>query len=502
MGTMVAISIVVGNWANAANFSEQDLAYMPATTQIELFKRGVITPVDVLKAQIALYEAHEETINVVTVEYFDDAMKAAEEATRRYADGTFRELEGITVGVKDEHCVVDWRVTQGSLVHENDPPCTENHPMIEKLRDAGAIFTVQTTVPELYLNVNASNKLWGDTRNPWNPAFSSGGSSSGSGGALAAGFSTLATGSDMGGSIRVPSSLNGLYGYKPVAGEYHNNETTSYHSNSGPMARTFTDMLMMHNVMNGKGKHSPNAFVNKRLPLTYPSIAGKKIAYVGGMGIAEPVDQVKQRMDDAIAVFEAAGATVDRIDLDLGLDQDEVSPSFRNTVLSGAMGAGFATYEPHLDKMMPYAQSFIKQAVGGDFGKQNLAEAEELVKELYATIADAVFEQGYDVLILPVLATPHIAYNYDWTLGPDIVEDGRTYNKTLPGFYTIPFNFLNWMPVVAVPTGLTDKNMPVGMQIVAPSFETEKAMQFAYHYSLVAPKFFSGELFPTYEEIE
>ena len=411
-------------------------------------------------------------------------------------------MEGITVGVKDEHCVKGWRITQGSLVHKDDPPCEADSVHIAKLREEGAIFSIQTTTPELYLNVNAHNKLWGETKNPWNPAMSSGGSSSGAGGALAAGFCTLATGSDMGGSIRVPSILTGVYGYKPAAGEYHNDETTSYYSNSGPMARTFTDMLLMHNIMNGKGPHSPNAFPNKRLPLTYEGIEGRKIAYVGGMGIAEPVSEVKKRMDDAIEVFEKAGATVDVIDLDLGLKQEEISPTFRNMVLSGAMGGMFSTYEKHLDKMMPYAQSFIKQAIGGEFGKDNLAESEALVKRLYALIADEVFEKGYDVLILPVLVTPHIPYNYDWTVGPDLVEDGRTYNKTLPGFYTIPFNFLNWMPVVAVPTGLTQKNMPVGMQIVAPSLKTEKAMQFAYHYSLHAPKFFTGDLFPTYKELK
>ena len=171
-------------------------------------------------------------------------------------------------------------------------------------------------------------------------------------------------------------------------------------------------------------------------------------------------------------------------------------------MLSGAMGAGMATYAEHMDKLMPYAQSFVKQAAEGDFGKQNLAEAEHLVKDLYKRIVDQVFAKGYDVMLVPTLGSPHMGNQFDWTVGPDHIEDGKNFTKTIPGLYTIPFNMLNWMPIVNVPTGLTRKNMPVGMQIVAPSFETETVMRFAYAYSKGGPKFFEGDLFPTYKEVD
>jgi hypothetical protein len=99
----------------AAEFTQKELAYMPATLQIELFKRGTISPVDVLKAQKAEYDRTEEKVNAVTVAYFDNAMKMAEASAKRYADGSYRPLEGITVGIKDEHYDKGWVVTQGSL---------------------------------------------------------------------------------------------------------------------------------------------------------------------------------------------------------------------------------------------------------------------------------------------------------------------------------------------------------------------------------------------------
>ena len=148
------------------------------------------------------------------------------------------------------------------------------------------------------------------------------------------------------------------------------------------MLRTFRVMVLMNNAISGAGKYSPSAFPNKPLPLEYASIEGKKIAYVGGMGIVEPISEVQNSIREAIALFEKAGATVDVVHLDLGLSQEEISPRFRDMVLSGAMGAGMASYESHFDKMMPYAQSFIQQAANGDFGKENLVAAELLVKDL------------------------------------------------------------------------------------------------------------------------
>ena len=484
------------------NISDKDLAYMPATTLLELFKQGFVTPVDLLKAQIEEFNKTNEIVNAVTYTHFDVAMQQAEESMERYMNGTHRPLEGITVGVKDEHYDMGWKVTQGSLVHMDDPPKEEADPIVKKLKEAGCVLSMQLTVPELYLGVAADTKAWGVTKNPWNPRFTPGGSSSGSGAALAAGYCTLATGSDMGGSIRVPSGQCALYGYKPSAGQYHNADLTSYYSNSGPMARTFEDMVLMHNVISGPDPYSPNAFKMEPLPLVYPSIQGRKIAYVGGMGIIEPINDVQKALEAAFKVFEAQGAIVERVGLDLGMAPEDISPKFRDMVLSGAMGAGMATYAEHLDKMMPYARSFIEQAASGGFGSSNLAKGEVLVKDLYARVVDTVFSRGYDVMVLPTVGSPHMGNQFDWTIGPDHIEDGRNYTKTIPGLYTIPFNMLNWMPVVAVPTGLTQKHMPVGMQIVGNSFDTEKVMRFAYAYSKGAPKFFKGDLFPTFEEVD
>ena len=119
--TISGLFFVAGT-SNAAEFTQRELAYMPATLQIELFKRGDITPLDVLKAQKAEYDRTEEKVNAVTVAYWDNAMEMAEASGQRYKDGSYGPLEGITVGIKDEHYDEGWVITMGSLIHKNDPP--------------------------------------------------------------------------------------------------------------------------------------------------------------------------------------------------------------------------------------------------------------------------------------------------------------------------------------------------------------------------------------------
>ncbi|MGI9428210.1 MAG: amidase family protein, partial [Bythopirellula sp.] len=237
--------MVVCTKVDAVEFTRTELAYMPATLQIELFKRGDITPIDVLTAQKAEYDRTEEKVNGVTVAYWGNAMKMAEESAKRYVDGTYRDLEGITVGIKDEHHDKGWVVTQGSLIHKNDPPKEYADPIVTKLKAAGAIPVLQTTVPEFYLNFVTETRAWGVSRNPWNLKYAVGGSSGGSGASLAAGYVTLATGSDMGGSIRIPSAFNGLYGIKPAFGYVHTDLPMAHFSGTGPIAKTFGDMVSM-----------------------------------------------------------------------------------------------------------------------------------------------------------------------------------------------------------------------------------------------------------------
>lgn len=479
----------------AAEFTQRELAYMPATLQIELFKRGHISPVDVLKAQKVEYDRTGEKVNAVTFAHWDTAMKMAEDSAERYKDGTYRVLEGITVGIKDEHHDAGWVVTQGSLIHKNDPPKKEADPIVSKLKVAGAIPVLQTTVPEFYLNFVTATRAWGVTRNPWNLKYAVGASSGGSGAALAAGYVTLATGSDMGGSIRIPSALNGLYGIKPAFGSFHTDLPMAHFSTSGPMARYFQDMVLMYNVIAGPGPYSVNVMSSPVFPLMYQPVTGLQIAFLGGMGITEYSKDVAKAMDEAIKVLEKQGAEVDRITFDFELTES-LTEAFGQIALAGSMGGMFAGYANDTDQMTHYAKHFIDKSVQGGYGNKQLMDGENLTKRMYAMLVDEVYKKGYDVVIVPTLPTSHVPADYDFTSDEALTEDGITFPKAVGMQYTLPFNMLNWNPVASVPAGISSQGMPIGMQIVGKPHDTQTVLQVAYAYSKGGLKLYIGDAFP------
>jgi hypothetical protein len=205
-----------------------DLIYASTADLLKRYRRRELSPVEVLEAQIERYSEVEPLINACTYTHFDSARKAAKTSEQRYKNKTARPLEGITVALKDEYDVTGWITTAGSNVLK-DNVATSNHPAVDKLIQAGAVLHMQTTVPEMYFAAVTWTDLWGVTRNPWNLKYTVGGSSGGSGAALAAGMTTLATGSDMGGSTEFPVPSMAFTGSSlPMGGTHRHRAPPSF----------------------------------------------------------------------------------------------------------------------------------------------------------------------------------------------------------------------------------------------------------------------------------
>jgi Asp-tRNA(Asn)/Glu-tRNA(Gln) amidotransferase A subunit family amidase len=498
LGVGVLGTAALSSWgvpfASAATFTDDELIYMSAAELIPLFKSRKLSPVEVLKAQIARYKKVNDDINCITYTHFYNALRQAKESENRYKNGTARTLEGITIGVKDEHHDAGWIVTQGSKLFKNDK---KDHAdvIVAKLKAAGAVLPIQTMVPEFYLNGVTWSDLWGVTRCPWNLEYTVGGSSGGSGGALAAGLCTLATGSDMGGSIRLPCAYNGLYGFKPPFGRVHSDLPLSYFSGSGPMARTFDDMVMMQNAISGQAPYGPSTLPKLEMPMNYPGIKGMRIAYSPGLGLT-PLDKDTQGgMTKASTVLSDLGVEVEEVSIDPGFTLEELIEIFSIGVLSGPMGGMLAKLADRVNGMTTYAAYFVKRASSRDYNNLSLFEYERRMKNFHTRIANAVFNKGYDALLMPTLATPHIPADFDFT------KDNYTLNeKELPGLFigalTLPWNILNWYPVVNVPTVLSSQGMPMGMQIIGKPYDDQKVFQIAHNYDAAAPRLFTGDLTP------
>lgn len=467
------------------------LCYASVDELKALFKAGKASPVDLLKAQIKRIEALNPKINCITYSFFDQALKDAKQSEERYRNGTARPLEGITVALKDEvgHLRSGWRTTQGSLIFKDSPPATENGPIVDMLEAAGAIMPFQTTVPELYLFLGASTRAWGTTRNPWNLEWTPGGSSAGSAAALAAGFATLAMGSDMGGSIRIPCSQCGLYGFRPPFGRVASSEIPF--STSGPMARRIDDLVHLQNAIVGPSEKIMAA-IRPRLdyPAQYPDISGWRVAVDWGSGIAEIIPSVKEAMLKGIKTLRAAGCIVEEVDCGFSKKDRHV---FVHGLMSSSMGTMIEIANANRELLSPYMVEILDQV--GALGPRQAEEAEELLERYHRQVQQRVFGRGYRVLLMPTMATPLV--------GADMFKSRETIKEPWVGAglgfaLTWHWNLLNRYPIVDVPLGVVEDRMPTGMQVIGQTFSDLDPFQFAANWARLQSPLFADGRFPSF----
>ena len=248
-----------------------DLCYLSATTALRLFRSRELSPAELTEAVIARAEAVEPAINAFAATYYEQALAQARAAAERYAGkgDPPRPLEGLLVAVKEEAPIAGQLNTLGSLPLR-DVVAPETAVFVQRILDAGGIVHARTTTPEFSCAPVTWTKLWGVTRNPWHLDYSPGGSSGGSGAALAAGSTMLATGSDIGGSIRIPASFCGVVGFKPPYGRVPEVEVFNldHYCHEGPMARTVADCALLENVIAGP---DPSDVASLRPKLVIPA---------------------------------------------------------------------------------------------------------------------------------------------------------------------------------------------------------------------------------------
>ena len=223
---------------------------LTASDALAAMRARDLSPVELLESVIGRAEAVEPSVNAFAERRFEQASVAAGASADRYAAGArIRPLEGLPVALKEEVPVRGWQMRYGSLAIDEVAETTS--PLAERILKAGALVHARTTTPELSCAGYTHSKLWGVTRNPWNTEVTVGGSSGGSGASLAAGSSTLASGSDIGGSIRLPSSINGVVGFKPPHGRVPVDPPFNLdrYCHDGPMARTVADCALFENVL-------------------------------------------------------------------------------------------------------------------------------------------------------------------------------------------------------------------------------------------------------------
>ena len=274
---------------------------------------------------LGMIDAHNPELNAFVAVDADRAVADADAIDRRVAAGDDPgPLAGIPIGVKDTEDALGFRTTRGSaaLMAFSDPGAANGDSiLVERLKEAGCVVVGKTNTPELAWKADTTNALFGVTRNPWDTRLSVGGSSGGTAAAIAAGMVPLATGSDGGGSIRIPAAVCGLSGFKPSLGRIPHGGDQSpdwgHLSSKGPMARTTADIALALDAVIG-----PDPTDLRSLPMPEPSWQAAvrephvpyQVLWSPTLGYATPDPEVLAICERAVGVLEDIGAKVTQLD--------------------------------------------------------------------------------------------------------------------------------------------------------------------------------------------
>ncbi|PQZ94835.1 amidase [Arthrobacter sp. MYb227] len=443
-----------------------ELHHLTATRARELFKSKELSPVELLDAVVARTAAVEPSVNALTEEMLEVAYAAARTSQERFATSRSQlgALEGIPLLLKEEQPIAGYTAEEGSLLQKGEI-AEVTHPIVERIFNAGAVVHGRTTTPEFCCAGYTHSKLWGVTRNPWNLEMTPGGSSGGSGAALAAGESILATGSDIGGSIRIPASFNGLVGFKPpfgrVPGMAPFNQDT--YCADGPMGKSVADVAMLQNVIAGP-HYTDQASLRPAYVLQTPNAEaaeGMRVALCVNLGDYAIDPAVEANTRAAAEALRNAGVIVDEVILPWTREQ-LVATAWAH--FGGIMGA-FISEIPRKEQelLMPYTRNFAENAAtGGSFAEGLVSEA-----ELYAPLGKLL--ENYDALLCPTNATQGLVA--DFADPAELIEINGQQVSWLESALTLPFNVVGRVPVLAVPSGVAPNGVPTGVQIVGRTYD-------------------------------
>lgn len=461
-----------------------DLWFKSAHELAAAVRSRQLSPVELMEACLQRIEEVNPILNAFIAMRPEEALADARSTADRIARGEeVGPLAGLPFGVKELEDAEGFPSTHASVPFKDNWP-ERDSVQVERLKNAGAILLGKTNAPEFGYTAFTKNLLFGVTRNPWNPERTPGGSSGGTSAAIASGMVPLATGSDGGGSVRIPACYTGCFGLKPTYGRVPRgpfqmlpwSDTICY----GPITRTVRDAAMHMDAVVGHHPADPDSLPHPGISYveTLKQLPSKlRIAWSPTLGYARVQPDVRREVEQAVAVFEK-----------LGHDVEELEGGFPDPGLQWAQVAGTETYAQITDLVEEHRSEFGRGFLQGveragrvtpkRYGAAQRARA-DLVNYLWR-----LFER-YDLLMTPTLPTEAFDARGKWMSEVEI--DGKLIKNPLQVVaFTYPFN-LSRHPAATVRAGLTDSGLPCGLQIVGPYHREELVLQASYAYEQERP---------------
>ena len=442
--------------------------FLSAAELAERYGKRTLSPVELLDVILARAEIVQQRLNPFRTINAERAREAARASEHRWAAGKpLSPLDGVPVAIKDNQAVAGEPRTAGSRALARVPPAVEDAPHVARLREAGAVFYARTTMPDLAWKAVNDSPLSGITRNPWNPALTPGGSSGGSAVAVATGCGPIATGSDGGGSIRIPAAFTGIYGIKPTSGRVPGIGESPDFSAIGPLTRSVADAALALSVMCRPDRNDPIAAA-----LSVPDfvaeagrgVAGLRVAVSATCGYADTDPTRLGPLDEAACMLADAGARVERAD-----------PPIWNirrayvTLCEAAFAGVVASMSPEQKALLD--PGLIETACRGMMTSAAIGWQAEL-ERVRLIQAFAAFFNHYDLLLTPCVPIAPFTAGHGINT-PDASAYPEWYDWTP---YTWVFNAAK-LPAASCPWGLNAAGLPQAVQLAATHFREDLVLR-------------------------
>lgn len=451
--------------------SSNDLCAVSLSELAGLIERRELSPVDVTEATLERIERLEPDLNAFITVMTDEALASAQRAETEIAGGTYRgALHGVPISLKDLFYTKGIRTTAGSRVLRDFTPSTDA-TVTTRLQDAGAIIVAKNNMAEFAYGETHPDH--GNVRNPWNLAYGTNGSSSGSGAAVAAGLSYGSMGSDTGGSIRLPAAFCGIVGIKPTYGLVSRVGVVPLSwslDHVGPMTRSVRDNAIMLQAVAGFDAADPTS-----VPVPVPD-------YTKDIGTLPPRLKIGVVTGAASGVTPAVGASITHvIELlrGIGCEVREVEQPYAREAVQALLGILYPEASAfHLRWLRERPEDYaVNTRERLELGA--LLPGRILVRALRArqTVSQSYQRLLSDVDILVTPAAPFPSYRLDEVPADPVTKAG----ERMAGLITFsgPFD-LTGLPAISVPVAKSDEGLPIGIQLVGKAFGEQLLYQVAY----------------------
>lgn len=449
------------------NTATSRLARMTAHELTAAYATGNLSPVEATRAALDAIATRNEELRAYCLVDEEGALARARASESRWHEGRpLGPLDGVPASIKDLFLTAGWPTLRGSRRVDPGQDWSVDSPVAARLRAAGTVVLGKTTTAEFGWKAVTDNPIDGVTRNPYDPARTAGGSSGGSGAALASGMGAVSVATDAAGSARIPAAFCGVVGFKPTYGLIPLYPTSDLGTlgHAGPMARSVADVGALLDVLAGPDPRDPASlppFETSFAAATSNGFRGLRGAFSPAFGRVDVEPEVSRTVAAAVAALEESGLAVEVVDPSFADPReafDVLWAAGLARLLATQLGGSTDGIDPGLRELIDR---------GRTIGAGAYLAARRETQDVAVALGE--FLARYDFLLTPTVPLAAFAAGHDVPPG----SGARTWAEWTP--FTFPFN-MSQQPALSVPVGRTVAGLPVGLQIVGPRLEDGRVL--------------------------